>query len=122
MGSTKKSRSLNFLPEETSILLKFVDGEKAVLFNKETNKITNDAKNEAWERVTEKFNAVSERGIKRSKDSLIGLWRKTKGKARTSKAFERVSFYHFFGGIDVFMIYTFVSAREICHRRWHCRS
>lgn len=87
----KKARSLNFHPDETSLLIKFVNEEKHILFNKETNKITNDAKNEAWERVTEKFNAVSQRQIKRTKDSLMGLWRKTKGKARTTKALQKVS-------------------------------
>lgn len=86
----KKGRSTNFDASETSLLVNLVSKNKDILFNKETNKVHNDMKNKTWELVTEEYNAINPRQIERTKDSLVGLWKKTKRNARTNKAVNKV--------------------------------
>lgn len=88
----KKARCTNFDNEEVAIVLKLINEEKSVLMNKETNKITNALKERAWERIVTKFNASTTRNIFRNKESLVGLWRKTKSEARTGKANMKVEY------------------------------
>lgn len=94
LPNKKKARSTNFDNEEVAIVLKLIDEEKSVLMNKETNKITNALKELAWERIVAKFNASTARKIPRTKDSLVGLWRKTKTEARTDKSNRKVGILH----------------------------
>lgn len=89
-NTAKKLRSVNFDTSETSLLVNLVNKNKKVLFNKETNKINNELKNNTWESITNQFNAINPRQIDRSKDSLVGLWKKTKTQARTSKTNQKV--------------------------------
>ncbi|XP_014368920.2 uncharacterized protein LOC106719166 [Papilio machaon] len=56
MQTCRSNRSLNFLPQECTLLLKCVREEKNNIFIKETNSKTNLLKNSAWTRIAEAFN------------------------------------------------------------------
>lgn len=86
----KKGRSVNFDSSEMSLLVNLINKNKEILFNKETNKINNGLKNKTWEGITDEFNAISPRQMHRTKDSLMGLWKKTKSQARSNKAIQKV--------------------------------
>ncbi|XP_068618303.1 uncharacterized protein [Battus philenor] len=61
MDSGRSNRSLNFSPQECSLLMKCVREEKKDVFIKETTSKANLLKSRAWARITQAFNKQSPR-------------------------------------------------------------
>ncbi|XP_047993410.1 uncharacterized protein LOC125231865 [Leguminivora glycinivorella] len=58
-GEKRMNRSLNFAPQECSLLLECVRKEKKFVFSKEYNAHAIGLKNKAWKRISEAFNSKS---------------------------------------------------------------
>lgn len=52
----KRARAPNIPEEEKAIILHCISDEKGIVECKKTDKFSNKDKNEAWERITVKFN------------------------------------------------------------------
>ncbi|XP_063382415.1 myb/SANT-like DNA-binding domain-containing protein 4 [Cydia fagiglandana] len=80
-GEKRTNRSLNFAPQECSLLLECVRKEKRFVFSKEYNAHAIGLKNKAWKRISEAFNNKSPQ--KRSQKVLRTKFNNMKTVAKT---------------------------------------
>ncbi|XP_063535193.1 uncharacterized protein LOC134745147 [Cydia strobilella] len=80
-GERRTNRSLNFAPQECSLLLECVRKEKRLVFSKEYNAHSIGLKNKAWKRISEAFNSKSPQ--KRSQKVLRTKFNNMKTVAKT---------------------------------------
>ncbi|KAL1490212.1 hypothetical protein ABEB36_012944 [Hypothenemus hampei] len=80
MELDKKRKAYIFSIEEQLRLLDLITKEKHIIENKTTNKLTNDEKDQAWQRVTTVFNAVAihHRNMEQLKTKYDNLKTKTR--------------------------------------------
>lgn len=82
----KRKRAINFIPKEQNLLFSIALKHKSVLENKQTNAVSNAAKNEAWIKITNEFNATSSDFNNRSSDQLKRLYDNKRMMARKKVA------------------------------------
>lgn len=81
-SKTKRERKKNFTIDEIQLLTAEFSENKDVLESKLTNSITNKHKNDLWQRITEKINALGYE--KRTVDEIKMKWRNLTSHAKAS--------------------------------------
>lgn len=82
-------RSRNFTEREKMLLIELAKDFVSIIDNKKTDGTTVEAKKQAWMALTNKFNAVSETGV-RTEKQLHALYDNLKKKARTNMSDDKV--------------------------------
>lgn len=77
----KRSREQKFGPREKEVLLEAIDTHKEILFGSLSMSITNKMKQETWESITQKVNAVNT-GPARTSDKIQHKWVDWKSKTK----------------------------------------
>ena len=84
-------RGKNFNDFERNLIIELVGEKKAVIENKRTDAVFLKEKNAAWEEITRQYNAVSQTGLRTTKQ-LHALYDFLKKKARSDQHDDRVIF------------------------------
>ncbi|KAF5281909.1 hypothetical protein FQR65_LT14435 [Abscondita terminalis] len=85
-GSRKRTRAPNFASDEKARLLKIIFNYKDIIENKKTDAITWREKEQAWEDITEEFNASCSNLNRRSVASVKGFFENQKRKTTKEAA------------------------------------
>ncbi|CAH1106928.1 unnamed protein product [Psylliodes chrysocephalus] len=85
----KRVRSSNFSEQDKVLLISIISNYKNIIENKCTNLVTTKAKNIAWQKICDTFNAASGRG--RSVQSLQIFYKNKKKDVRQKVADEKCS-------------------------------
>lgn len=94
----KKKRAPNFTTSEKERVITLVGKYRSVLENKKTDSISVSAKNEAWIKLTQEFNALAPNNVFRTTESLKKFWDNAKEDLRKRAGEEKRSLYKTGGG------------------------
>nr|CAI5856257.1 unnamed protein product [Callosobruchus analis] len=94
----ERKRAPNFTINEKTLLLNLIHQLKDVIENKKTNSKTWREKDEAWEKITEMFNAQSPEIYPRSKEALKKYYDNIKKNVRKEVADEKREMFKTGGG------------------------
>lgn len=78
----KRSRSVNFTPDEKVICLNIIKKYKDIIECKKTDHVTWRDKDAAWLQIEKEFNSQSPSGIKRSRENLKKFYENKKKQTR----------------------------------------
>jgi len=97
--STKKRvRSTNYTMEEKSYLINIIKKYKNIIESKQTDKLSWKDKSNAWETITNEFNATALSGTYRTTESLKKFYENLKKDTRKMATQEKMELYKTGGG------------------------